>query len=608
MFRIVFLIMIPAFLWGFVAEVVTLKGDVSLIDQKQKRPLQVHDKLEAGMQIHSAAHSKTTLNFVDGTIVNIGPNSRFSVIDYSAGEDPSADFRVDGGSFKILTGKIAKIAPTRFKVRTKTATIGVRGTYFAGFYKEGTLGILYLGHGNGVIVSNDQGEVILDEVGDGVFLRDGHIPPKKEQWKEEQSNDLLRELELNENDIPISAQQTYHVGASLNYFHQNLNETGSPDQRRRDMLAMFNFTSPELYNFRFDASLYHRRSLINNENYDNIMSVLGTANLTYRSENMSAQIGRIELETPLTAIAPIRADAKVSEFASWDERTRMHDWWWEFPTNFEAAYVKVAPREDIRLHVAYIDKMRQANSKEFLDISDYLISSKITNEDNSTKMVLVGAQMIVNQEAKIDLWGYMLQDLFASYYAQVKYRDSFEEGAWYVDTQVLKQDGVGSVQQEIDSWLIGGRLGVEYAGAFSALSMTQTSSQKEGEINNVLTPFDSGPAFTNSYAFRNVKASLNGTRLTNPNSAYGSGTRAYHFIAGYDFNRVGWYGLSCFADYGVYDKEGTKNNARAWGLDVSYFIPKHERWFVNLKYSEVDHADFADQDVSIFRALFGVAF
>jgi len=34
------------------------------------------------------------------------------------------------GFFKIVTGKIGKIAPERFKVKTKAATIGIRGTQF----------------------------------------------------------------------------------------------------------------------------------------------------------------------------------------------------------------------------------------------------------------------------------------------------------------------------------------------------------------------------------------------------------------------------------------------------------------------------------------------
>lgn len=608
MFRLILILLIPSFLLAHIAEVMGLKGDVTLISKQQKRPLQLHDKLDTGMQIQSASGSKATLHFNDGTVVNIGSNSSFTIVNYDSGLDPVAEFFVDWGSFKVLTGKIAKIAPLRFKVRTKTATIGVRGTYFAGFYKEGTLGVLYLGLGNGMVVSNDQGETVLDQVGDGVFIRDGHVPPQKESWNVEQSNDLLRELEIVTEDIAIPSQEKYHLDASLHYFYQNFQESNVAEQKRRDLLAIINASTPQMYNVRLNASLYHRRSLINNENYDNVMSVLGNANLAYQSEDITAKVGRMELETPLTGISPIRPNSKVSEFASWNDQTRVNDWWWEFPTNFEAAYVNVTPQDNVRFHAAYINKMRQANSNKFVDVSEQIISSKLGNDDNTTQMVLIGAQYKLNKEAKIDYWGYFLSDLFMTHYVELKYRNDFDDGAWYVDGQALKQDGVGSVSKSIDSWLLGGRIGVEYAGAFSALSFTQTSSQKNGEINDILTPFDGAPAFTNSYAFRNVRASLGGNALLKQNSAYGSGTKAYQMLFGYDFNRIGIYGLSCFADYSVYDKEGTVNKAYTWDADVSYFIPKHERWFISLKYSDITHADFLNQNVSVIRALFGVSF
>ena len=43
-----------------------------------------------------------------------------------------AKFKMKSGVFRAITGRIAKVAPEKFKLRTKTATMGIRGTIFSG--------------------------------------------------------------------------------------------------------------------------------------------------------------------------------------------------------------------------------------------------------------------------------------------------------------------------------------------------------------------------------------------------------------------------------------------------------------------------------------------
>ncbi|MGB5918598.1 FecR family protein, partial [Arcobacter sp.] len=70
------------------------------------------------------------------TIITIGQNSTLNIFDYvydeSNPKDSKASFGFMKGSFKSITGKIGKINKERFKLKTKSASIGIRGTTIIG--------------------------------------------------------------------------------------------------------------------------------------------------------------------------------------------------------------------------------------------------------------------------------------------------------------------------------------------------------------------------------------------------------------------------------------------------------------------------------------------
>lgn len=77
--------------------------------------------------------SRVKIIFNDKTIINIGRNSNFSISEYlfEDNKEPIARFSLLKGAIRTITGKIGKIAPDKFIVKTKTATIGIRGTIFS---------------------------------------------------------------------------------------------------------------------------------------------------------------------------------------------------------------------------------------------------------------------------------------------------------------------------------------------------------------------------------------------------------------------------------------------------------------------------------------------
>ncbi|MDD2448358.1 MAG: FecR domain-containing protein [Sulfurimonas sp.] len=93
-------------------------------------------KLGAGLEekdtLTTKKEGQVQIIFDDETIITVGNNSSFSINEYLYEESkaPSAQFGLFSGAMRTITGKIGKMAPENFKVKTKTATIGIRGTNF----------------------------------------------------------------------------------------------------------------------------------------------------------------------------------------------------------------------------------------------------------------------------------------------------------------------------------------------------------------------------------------------------------------------------------------------------------------------------------------------
>jgi FecR protein len=91
--------------------------------------------------ITTKAASNAQVIFSDGTAISIGASSSFNIQEYMFDEksnNTKLKVGISEGTFKAVTGKIGKISPDRFRLETKTATIGIRGTRLLGFViKEG---------------------------------------------------------------------------------------------------------------------------------------------------------------------------------------------------------------------------------------------------------------------------------------------------------------------------------------------------------------------------------------------------------------------------------------------------------------------------------------
>ena len=130
------LFILTSFLFASVGQITALVGDVKISRDSNTILAKLGEKLEKNDVINSAKASKAQVTLDDNTIITIGQNSTLNIFDYAYDEtkpnDSKADIGFMKGSFKSITGKIGKINKERFKLKTKSASIGIRGTTIIG--------------------------------------------------------------------------------------------------------------------------------------------------------------------------------------------------------------------------------------------------------------------------------------------------------------------------------------------------------------------------------------------------------------------------------------------------------------------------------------------
>ncbi|MDD2829471.1 MAG: FecR family protein [Sulfuricurvum sp.] len=123
---------LSASLHASVAKITSLTGTALIERDTKNLPAALGNDLESKDTIATSENSKAQLTFKDNTIITVGKKSRFSIEEYlyDSSDSSNAKFNILSGTVRTMSGKIGKIAPEKFAVKTKTATIGIRGTDF----------------------------------------------------------------------------------------------------------------------------------------------------------------------------------------------------------------------------------------------------------------------------------------------------------------------------------------------------------------------------------------------------------------------------------------------------------------------------------------------
>ncbi len=146
-FHVLLWVVAQAFLAGHVfaadtskgfAEVWRISGAVTAASGQpaQSRGLKSGDIVYVGEQLQAAANGEAVFRMVDGGYIALRPGAQFLVEDFAA-DKRSTDYlslRLVQGGLRLITGWIGQFNPKGYRVRTPSATIGVRGTDHEAYY------------------------------------------------------------------------------------------------------------------------------------------------------------------------------------------------------------------------------------------------------------------------------------------------------------------------------------------------------------------------------------------------------------------------------------------------------------------------------------------
>lgn len=196
-----------------VANVVALRGTVTAKNAKGvERPLAIKNPIFQDDVLKTGATGRLQLLFTDNSIISLGGASEMKIAEYRwqpGQKDGALRTQIKEGTFRVMGGALTKEAPQNFKTETPTATIGIRGSMYAGTVTPSSLAVVFQG-GKGIEITNPFGTVTITKPGFGthVALNTAPAPPKK--FTEQELGELNKQLNGKENDkgAPAPAEES----------------------------------------------------------------------------------------------------------------------------------------------------------------------------------------------------------------------------------------------------------------------------------------------------------------------------------------------------------------------------------------------------------------
>jgi hypothetical protein len=114
-----------------IAKIVT--GDIRVSDTQGEHALKSGDAVFENTRLIAGKQSSASVVLRDGTTLVLSENSQFNIQKFTfdaTTQDGGMLINLLQGSMRMLTGLIAKINPDAIQVKTKTLSVGIRGTDF----------------------------------------------------------------------------------------------------------------------------------------------------------------------------------------------------------------------------------------------------------------------------------------------------------------------------------------------------------------------------------------------------------------------------------------------------------------------------------------------
>lgn len=129
---IILIVMMSLYAFANIGTVMAMKGKAT-IKRSSNIAVKVGMSIKQGDRLTTKSKSRVQIMLKDDSVVTIGANSSFDFSQYqfTRNKNSKLHFKAKKGFFRIVTGKIGKLAPNRFRIKTTKALIGIRGTDFS---------------------------------------------------------------------------------------------------------------------------------------------------------------------------------------------------------------------------------------------------------------------------------------------------------------------------------------------------------------------------------------------------------------------------------------------------------------------------------------------
>ena len=194
----IMLFLLSISLFASIGTISMLKGKATITRAGDAQKANTGDMIEEGDTINTFTKSRMQIILNDDTITTFGQNTEYTFDSYDANDDPHANMTLTRGFLRTITGRIGKVAPTRFTLRTKNSTIGIRGTGWITYVNENVENTLCF---KGAITIETADETFDLPAGNMLLMSDG-VFKKYEADKDFFYSEVKRIEKTVKNDTP----------------------------------------------------------------------------------------------------------------------------------------------------------------------------------------------------------------------------------------------------------------------------------------------------------------------------------------------------------------------------------------------------------------------
>lgn len=178
-------------LFASIGTINSIKGEAKILRANELLDAELDMEIEKKDIISTKTDSSIRIVLNDDTIVTIGKDSTLNIeefiFDEKKTENSMTDLNFVKGAFHTITGKIGKINPSKFKLKTKSASIGIRGTEI--FANENKVACT-----SGMIEVTSFGKINLVSSGNYIETFFDKIPTEVKQLDEKVLNEFKNSL------------------------------------------------------------------------------------------------------------------------------------------------------------------------------------------------------------------------------------------------------------------------------------------------------------------------------------------------------------------------------------------------------------------------------